>query len=197
MSFEQPSSKLFGVHGVPEVLYARGTFTHSRVAQKGTRGMKRHGEPDIPRPCVKGWSGTFPFFFSNRIFLAFFRASSLSICATRQRIALTVTCEQINLASAEKKRYGNKRKENLSCRYTWCSFLVHYRIMIISILTSFAHAQYCFFVRNAPRLRCAIWQQYMKLYIMILSSFMYSICGRIENLPCEIAYLLIHKLMFL
>lgn len=88
----------------------------------------------------------------------------------------------------EKKRYGNKRKKNLSCRYTWCSFLVHYCIMIISILTSFAHAQYCFIVRNAPRLRCTIWQKYMRLYIMILSSFMYSICGRIENSPCEIAY---------
>lgn len=154
MSFEQLSNKLFGVHGVPEVLYVRGTFTHSRVAQKGTRGMKRHGEPDIPRLCVKGWNGTFPFPPTASSSYSFvFRV--LTLCdmpknCTHCHVRTNQSC------FGEKKIYGNKRNKKFCLVVRWCSFLIYYRIMIISILTLFAHAQYCFIIRNAPRAQCTI-----------------------------------------
>lgn len=53
--------------------------------------MKRHGEPDIPRPCVKGWNSTFPFSptasslrsFVSRILALCDMAKKFTHCHTR------------------------------------------------------------------------------------------------------------------
>lgn len=147
------NSKLFGVHRVPEVLYVRGTFTHSRIAQKGARGMERFDEPDIPRPCVKGWNGTFPFspaVSSLRSFV--FRVLTLSDIPKKFIVTwINQSCFSRRKGFAIKEEKRNKtifKNETwaffslpiLSCRYVrWRSFPIRYRIMIISISTSRSH----------------------------------------------------------
>lgn len=112
VSFEQSSGELFEVRGVPEVLYVRGTFTHSRITRK--RAWSADGSARVEKTAsltflVLAWrvgNGTSPppslSLSPRQSHLLCVLSSILALCGTRSHSAL-LRAEKLSLLRWTKK----------------------------------------------------------------------------------------------